>query len=480
MMRLRRDPARATLAALIVLTACGSAVPFRQAATADDAAAQPNGAAAPAGPSPAIASPDWPSFRGPRASGVADGQNLPDRWDGDSGLNIAWKRRIPGLAHSSPVIRGDRLYLTSAVSSRPDATFRHGLYGDGDASEDRTVHRFMVYALDKKSGDIIWERAAHEGVPKDKRHIKATYANATPAADGRYIVAWFGSEGLFAFDVEGRLLWRRDLGRLDVGAYDAPEYEWGPASSPIIHEGIVIVQCDTQGDSFLMAFDIATGDTAWKTMRDELPSWGTPTIYPGGERTELITNGSNFIRGYDPRSGRELWRLGGSSKITAPTPIGHDGLIVVASGRAPERPIFAIRAGASGNITLQAGATANRSVAWSRLRRGPYMPTPIIYGGRLYVLGNRGELDSYDLGSGEEIYRQQLRHGGGGFSASPVAADGKLYLPGEDGDIYVVRAGDRFELIATNPMGELLMASPALSDGMLYIRAEKHLFAIGR
>jgi outer membrane protein assembly factor BamB len=372
------------------------------------------------------------------------------------------------------------LYLTSAVSSRPDATFRHGLYGDGDASEDRTVHRFMVYALDKKSGDIIWERAAHEGVPKDKRHIKATYANATPAADGRYIVAWFGSEGLFAFDVEGRLLWRRDLGRLDIGAYDAPEYEWGPASSPIIHEGIVIVQCDTQGDSFLMAFDIATGDTAWKTMRDELPSWGTPTIYPGGERTELITNGSNFIRGYDPRTGRELWRLGGSSKITAPTPIGHGGLIVVASGRAPERPIFAIRAGASGDITLQEGATANGSVAWSRMRRGPYMPTPLIYDGRLYVLGNRGELDCYDLGSGEEIYRRQIKHGGGGFSASPVAADGKLYLPGEDGEIYVVRAGDRFELLARNPMGELLMASPALSDGMLYIRAEKHLFAIGR
>jgi outer membrane protein assembly factor BamB len=453
-----------SLIALVCLTACGSET--------EPAAQSPVGTVA-------ASTANWPSFRGPHASGVADGQNLPDRWSGESGLNIAWKTLIPGLAHSSPVIWGDRLYVTSAVSSRADATFRHGLYGDGEASEDRTVHRWQIYALDKRSGEIAWERTAHEGVPKDKRHIKATYANSTPATDGRYIIAMFGSQGLFAFDMEGKPLWQKDLGRLDVGAYDAPDYEWGSASSPIIHEELVIVQCDTQKDSFLMALDIATGETAWKTMRDALPSWGTPTIYPGAGRTELITNGSDFIHGYDPLDGRELWRLGGSSKITAPTPIFHDDLIVVANGRSPERPIFAIRAGAAGDITLQEGETSNGSVAWSWVRRGPYMPTPVIYDGRLYVLGNRGNLDCYDLDSGEEIYRQQIKHGGGGFSASPVAADGKLYLPGEDGDIYVVRAGDEFELLATNSMGELLMASPALSDGMLYLRAEKHLFAIG-
>ena len=422
---------------------------------------------------------NWPSFRGHHASGVARGQNLPDRWDGESGLNIAWKTRIPGLAHSSPVIWGDRLFVTSAVSGRGEATFRHGLYGDGDASDDRSVHRWQLYALDKHSGEILWERTAYEGTPKDKRHIKATYANSTPATNGRHVIAMFGSEGLFAFDVEGNALWSRDLGRLDVGAYDAPEYEWGSASSPIIHEGLVIVQCDTQQESFLMGFDIDTGETAWKTMRDELPSWGTPTIYSGGARVELITNGSNFIRGYEPRTGEELWRLGGSSKITAPTPIFHDDLIIVASGRAPERPIFAIRAGSRGDITLPDKQTASDAIAWSKVRRGPYMPTPIIYQGTLYVVSNRGTLDSYDMNSGEEIYREKLTHRGGGFSASPVAADGKLYLPGEDGEIFVVRAGPQFELIATNPIGELLMASPAISGGRLYVRAEKHLYAVG-
>ena len=423
---------------------------------------------------------NWPSFRGEHASGVADGQNLPDDWNGEAGLNIRWKTPIPGLAHSSPVVWGERLFVTSAVSSRRDAGFRHGLYGDGDASDDRSVHRWQLYCLDKTTGEILWERTAHEAVPRDKRHIKATYANSSPATDGRHVVAFFGSEGLFAYDVDGNFLWKKDLGRLDLGAYDAPSYEWGSASSPIIHRDRVIVQCDTQGESFLLAADIATGETLWKVARNELPSWGTPTIYPDAERPELITNASNFIRGYDPLTGKELWRLGGSSKITAPTPIFDGDLFIVASGRAPERPIFAIRAGASGDITLEKPETSNRFVAWHKLRRGSYMPTPIIYRGRLYVISNSGILDCYDFETGEEIYRQRIAHGGGGFSASPVAADGRIYLPSEDGDIFVVRAGPEFELIATNPMGELLMATPALSDGTLYVRAQRHLFAVGR
>jgi outer membrane protein assembly factor BamB len=304
--------------------------------------------------------------------------------------------------------------------------------------------------------------------------------------DGRTLIAWFGSEGLFAFDMEGNVLWNVDLGVLNVGAYDAPEYEWGSASSPIIHGDLVIVQADTQGESFVMGIDIRSGETVWKTLRDELPSWGTPTVHPGAghasgtaTQPELVTNGSNFIRGYDPATGQELWRLGGSSKITAPTPIFDGDLIIVASGRRPEAPIFAIRAGAQGEITLEDGQTENDSVAWSKQRRGSYMPTPIIYDGHLFVLANQGILDCYNLATGEEMFRERIPHAGGGFSASPVAADGKLYLPGEDGDIFVVRASDTFEVLATNPIGELVMATPALSDGKLFVRAERHLFAIG-
>jgi len=433
-------------------------------------AAQPAGATSSDG--------NWPSFRGPFASGAADGQNLPDEWDGTTGQNVRWKVRIPGLAHSSPIVWGDRLFVTTAISSRDGATFKPGLYGSGEASDDTSVHRWVVYAISTQSGEIVWERTAHEGVPRSKRHIKATYANCTPTTDGRVVVAYFGSEGLYAYDMEGEPLWNKDFGDLDVGAYDLPGYEWGPASSPIIYKDLVIVQCDQQEGSFIIALDVRTGKTVWKTPRNELPSWGTPTIYPGNERVELITNGSNFIRSYNPLDGEELWRLGGSSKITAPTPIFSGDLIVVCSGRRPEKPIFAIRAGARGDVTLTAGDESSEWVRWSKTNRGPYMPTPIIYQGLLYSCENQGILSCFDVRTGEDHYRVRIPHAGAGFSASPVAADGKIYLPGEDGDVFIIKAGTQFEVARKNPMGEVLMASPAISHGTLYIRGERHLFAI--
>jgi len=422
----------------------------------------------------------WPSFRGPQASGIAEGQNLPDQWNGKTGENILWRTPIPGLAHSSPVVWGNRIFVTSAVSSDPKATFRPGLYGDGDASKDRSSHRWVIYAIDKGSGKIVWERVAHQGEPIEKRHIKSTYANSTPATDGRIVVAWFGSQGVHAYDVNGRFLWKVDLGRVDMGAYDIPTYEWGPASSPIIWNNLVILQCDTQADSFLLALDAGTGKTVWKTEREELPSWGTPTVAQTSAGPQLVANASNFIRGYDPRTGKELWRLGRSSKITAPTPIFGDDLIVVVSGRGPERPIFVVRPNARGDLTLADGKTNSETIAWSRTGRGSYMPTPLIYRGLLYVLGNNGLFDAYNLKTGEEVYRQRLPTVGSGFSASPVASDGKIYLSNEDGEMLVISAGDKFTHIATNSMGELLMATPALSEGVMYVRSSTSLFAIGR
>lgn len=422
----------------------------------------------------------WPSFRGFEASGVSDGQNLPDRWDAKTGENILWRTPIPGLAHSSPVVWGNRIFVTSAVSADPNATFRPGLYGDGDASKDRSRHRWIIYAIDKKTGKVIWERLAHEGEPIEKRHIKSTYANSTPATDGRIVVAWFGSQGVYAYDINGRFMWKVDLGRVDMGAYDIPTYEWGPASSPIIWENLVILQCDTQADSFLLALDAATGQIVWKTDRQEIPSWGTPTIATTSTGPQLVTNASNYIRGYDPRTGKELWRLGGSSKITAPTPVYSEDLFVVVSGRGPERPIFVVRPNARGDITLSNGRTASDSVVWSLTGRGSYMPTPLVYQGNLYVLANNGLLDAYNLKSGKEIYRQRLPLVGSGFSASPVAADGKIYLSNEDGEILVIAAGEKFAHLSTNSMGELLMATPALSEGVMYIRSSSGLFAVGR
>lgn len=470
----RPGPARA-VAALVAAAALFPSCGVRQQALA---------------PPAQTAGGNWPSFRGTHARGVADGQDLPESWNSATGENVRWAVAIPGLAHSSPIVWGDRLFLTTAISSLGQATFRPGLYGDGTASEDRSEHRWEVLAVDKRTGRILWQRTAHTGMPQDKRHIKATYANSTPATDGRYVVALFGSEGLFAYDMEGNLIWRKELGRLNAGAYDAPDYEWGTASSPIIHEDLVIVQCDTQRDSFVLAADIRTGETVWTAARDEGPSWGTPTIFLGASGDELVTNGSNFIRGYDPRTGRELWRLGGSSKITAPTPVFAGDLIVVASGRAPERPIFAVRHGASGEITLAEDETSHASVAWSWTGRGPYMPTPLIYGDYVYVLGNSGVFDCYDLATGREVYRERLASvgqdfvrgptAGSGFSASPVAADGRIYLSSEDGDVFVVRSGPEFALLGSFPLAEPLMATPAISDGVLYVRGRDHLYAIGK
>ena len=424
---------------------------------------------------------NWPGFRGPSASGRADGQRVPERWDATTHRNITWTVAIPGLAHSSPIVWGDRLFLTTAISSRPDATFKPGLYGEGTASEDRTPQKWVVLALDRTSGRTLWQRTAYEGVPREKRHIKATYANATPVTDGRYLVAFFGSQGLFAFDLDGTPLWQRDLGVLNTGAYDLPEYEWGTASSPIIYRDLVIVQCDTQNESFVMALDVRSGTTVWKSVRTELPSWGTPTVYISskGGPAELVTNSPNFVRGYDPDTGAERWRLARSSKITAPTPVFADDLIIVSSGRAPERPILAIRPGGQGDITPPANSDSGGFLRWSKTARGPYMPTPLIYRGRLYVLANNGLFDAYDLESGREIYRQRVPHQGSGFSASPVVADGRIYLSSEDGDIFVVRAGDEFTLLATNPIGEPLMATPAIAGNHLYVRGAQHLFAIG-
>jgi len=428
----------------------------------------------------ALSKGSWPSFRGPNASGVAEGQHLPDRWNGTTGDNILWHTPIPGLAHSSPIVWGDRVFVTSAISSRGNATFKPGLYGDGDASDDRSSHKWMLYALDKRTGKIVWERVAFDGVPGNKRHIKSTYASASPATDGRIVVAWFGSQGVYAYDVNGRLIWKVDLGRVDMGAYDIPSYEWGPASSPIIWNGLVLLQCDTQADSFVIALDAATGKTVWKTDRQELPSWGTPTVLTFGNQAELVTNAANYVRGYDARTGQELWRLGGSSKITAPTPIRANDLIIVASGRRPERPIFAIRPDARGDVTLDKNHSNSRAIAWSKTARGPYMPTPLAYDGILYSLNNDGVFDAYDVETGDDVYRQRLDPIGSGFSSSPVAADGRIYLANEDGDMLVIAAGRQFRLISVNRIGELVMATPALSDGVMYVRSSSSLFAVGR
>jgi outer membrane protein assembly factor BamB len=427
----------------------------------------------------AVSAQNWPSFRGPNASGVGDGRPTPARWNVASGENVVWKTPVPGLAVSSPIVWGDRVFVSTAVSSDPKAGIRTGLYGDVRPSADVSSHSWRLLALDKRTGKVLWDRVAHEGTPKTKRHPKSSQASPTPVTDGQRVVVSFGSEGLYAYDFEGKQLWKRDLGVLNAGWFYDPDYEWGVGSSPIIWKNLVIVQSDIQKDSFIAAFDVATGQPVWRTAREEIPSWSTPTIFDVNGRAELVTQATKFTRGYDPSTGKELWRLSGNSEIAIPTPVIGAGMVIVANGYTPVQPIFAIKPGATGDITPKSGETQNQFVAWSTNRGGPYIPTPLVYGDHLYVLGINGVFTAYDVRTGQRVYQERVGMGGS-FSASPVASDGKIYLSSEDGDVFVVKAGPKFELLGTNSIGEVLMSTPAISNGLLIIRGVKNVFAIGQ
>jgi outer membrane protein assembly factor BamB len=419
----------------------------------------------------------WPQFRGPRAAGVADGEALPLTWDAEKGVNVRWQTPIPGLGHSSPVVWGDRLFVTTAVSSNPETDLRAG--SPMESAADMSPHAFKVYCLDRHTGKVLWERTAWEGVPRTKRNPKNSFASPTPVTDGRHLVAMFGSHGLYGYDLDGKLLWKKDLGVLDSGFFFDPAYQWGDASSPVIWRDTVILQADLQKGSFLAAFALADGVQRWRTERDELPAWATPTIYEGPGRPEIVTNGIRQVRGYDPDTGKELWHLAtDNSKVAAATPVVSPDLFLVGNGYRPLKPLYAIRPGASGDISL-GDATSNASVLWSKRSGGPYYVTPLLYRDHLYVLSEPGILTVYYAKTGEEIYRHRVGDSGATFSASPVAADGHLFLAGEDGRVYVVKAGIEYQLEAANPVGELTMATPAIAGGMLYVRTRHRVLGIG-
>ena len=420
---------------------------------------------------------DWPQFRGPGGSGLGDGAKPPVHWDATKGTNIVWTAEIPGLANSSPIVWGDRVYVTTAISGDPKQTFRTGLYGDTDSVNDSSPHKWKVLALDKKTGKILWEQTAHEGVPKTKRHPKSSQASPSPATDGKVVLAYFGSEGLYAYSTDGKLLWAKDLGVQNAGWFFDPDSEWGAASSPVIHEHMVIVQCDRQKDSFIAAYDLKDGKELWRTTRAEIPSWGTPTIVQAQDHTEVATNGTKAIRGYDAATGKQLWTLGPNSEVTCTTPVSAHGLIFVTAGYPPVQPIYAIKVGSSGDLTLKEGKESSDAIAWSKQRGGVYLPSPIVYGDHLYTVNNNGVLSAYEAKTGTRVYQQRVGEGGS-FVASPIAAAGKLYITSEDGDVYVVKAGPQYELLAKNTIGEPALATPALAGDLLIVRGARHLYGI--
>lgn len=426
----------------------------------------------------ALSSSNWGQFRGPQARGIADGQNPPTAWDAAEGQNLAWKTAVPGLGHSCPVVWDDRIYLTTAISET-DTSIKTGLYGDVASVEDDSVHLFVVMCLAAGDGNILWEKVACEKVPSVKRHLKSTHANSTVATDGRYVVAWFGSEGIYCYTPDGELVWQRDLGLLDSGWFYDREYQWQFAASPVIDGDRVILQCDIQDDSFIAALDLSTGEDLWRTPRDEIPSWSTPTVVQTPAGKQVITNATKAARAYDLMTGQEIWTIGGNSEIAVPTPFTAGGLIFVSSGYRPIQPIYAIRPDAVGELTLGKREKASEHVAWSSRKGGPYMPTPLVYGDYLYTCNNSGILTCYQATSGELVYKKRLpMKKTRSFVGSPVAADGNIYFTSEEGETLVVKAGPVFEVVSNNNIGENVLTTAAISSGTFYLRGQQHIFAL--
>jgi outer membrane protein assembly factor BamB len=434
-----------------------------------------------------VSSANWPGFRGTGSRGIADGQNPPTSWNLLEGIHVAWRTPIEGLGNSCPVIWGDYLFVTTASSLDGNRSVEIGQSGAVDSIADDGVYDYQLICLNKKTGAIVWQRTAKTTKPAGKRHSKSSHANPTVATDGHHVVASFGSEGIFVYDMAGQLLWSRDLGVLDSGWFYDASYQWGFGSSPVIFGDSLFLQCDIQKGSFVVCMDLSTGKDRWRVEREEIPTWSTPVVHRFGDLPVLITHGTRAARAYDARDGRLLWWLKEHSEIVVPTPNVANNLIYLASGYAPIQPIIAVRPEARGELSLPGrvpkdggeSVASDPGIAWSHLRGGPYMPTPILYGDYLYACSNAGVVTCYHARTGQQVYKKRLNAEVQSFTASPVAADGHLFFTAEDGCVLVVKAGGVFEIVSKNFGGTKVLSTPAISQGMLFLRTTEEVIALG-
>ncbi|HEY0550193.1 MAG TPA: PQQ-binding-like beta-propeller repeat protein [Verrucomicrobiae bacterium] len=438
---------------------------------------------------------NWPQFRGPGALGVADNPNLPDHWSTNE--NVAWKIEVPGRGWSAPIVWGERVFVTTVASEGEMEAPKKGLYFGGERKEiPKGAHRWLVLCYDVKSGRELWRAEAHRGTAPNQLHVKNSYASETPVTDGERIYAYFGNVGLFCYSVggtssaspqsknsqglvelvpPGKLLWSTNWPPVKT------RNGWGSAGSPAVHNGRVFIVNDNDEKSFAVALDAKTGRQLWHVERDEKSNWATPYIWQNEQRTELITCGTKRVRSYD-LDGKLLWELGGMSSIVIPTPFSKFGLLYVCSGYVGDkaRPVFAIKPGASGDISLKPGETTNAFIAWSQPTAAPYNPSPLVYGDHFYVLFDFGFLSCHDARTGRQIYdKQRIRpEGNTAFTASPWAANGKVFALSEDGETYVFAAGPEYKLLHKNSLDEMCMATPAIAGDRLLIRTLTKLYCL--
>jgi outer membrane protein assembly factor BamB len=420
-----------------------------------------------------LAGDNWPQFRGPGSTGVVDDPALPDKWSKTE--NVLWTADVPGTGWSSPIVWGGKIFVTSVVSTGAPEAPKKGLYMGGERKPPSDEHRYVVYAYDFKTGKLLWEHEAHRGVP-GARHLKNTYASETPVTDGERVYARFGNVGLFCYDMNGKLLWSHPT------AAAATRYGWGTAASPVLHQNRIYLVDDNDSHSYLEALDKKTGASVWKVDREEGSNWATPYIWEHDGKTEIVTPGTKRVRSYD-LDGKLLWEFGGMSSIVIPTPFAAHGLLYVTSGYVGDqiKPVFAIKPGAKGDLTLAKGETSNAGIAWYLSKEGPYNPSPIVYGDYYYTLLDFGFFTCHDARTGKEVYgKQRMSPESGAFTASPWASNGKIFLMSEDGDTFVIAAGPEYKLLGKNSLDEMTMATPAIAQGSLVIRTASKLYRIGK
>jgi len=413
---------------------------------------------------------DWPQFRGPGGAGVVGGGVVPpDTWTGTQ--NVAWKYEVSGHGWSCPIVVGGKLFVTSCVADEKLPAPKTGYYAPTNTKKHEGEHRWTLFCLDAATGKVLWERVCHKGQPQHPIHVKASYASETPVSDGERVYAYFGNVGLYCFDTSGKQLWSRSWDVVPT------QLNWGTGASPALHKDRLYIVNDNEKQSFIVALDKFTGKDVWKVDRPEKSNWATPFVWENDKRTEIVTCGKGKVRSYD-LDGKLLWEFGGMSSICVPCPVVAGELLIISSGYefGRPRPVYAVRPGAAGDISLKKEETNNEFIAWYKEPAGAYHPTPLVLGDHLYVLYSTGFISCFEAKTGKTVYERERL--GGSFTASPVAYGGKIFCLGEDGTTYVLKAGAEFELLGKNVLGEVALATPAVADGRLFLRTVAALYCI--
>ncbi len=417
---------------------------------------------------------NWPQFRGLDSTGVSNNAGLPDQWSATE--NIEWQVDVAGRGWGSPIVWGDKIFLSTVVNTGDTEPLKKGLYFGGDRPDiPKTVHQWKVLCLDLASGQTRWERIVREGMPSAPIHLKNSYASETPVTDGEHVYVTFGNVGIFCFDMNGNEVWRHEL------PVRSMRLAWGTAASPALHLDSLYYQNDNDEHSELIALNKRTGKQLWSVDREEKSNWSSPFVWVHNGRTEIVTGGTKAVRSYD-LAGNLLWSLKGMSSITIATPYVVDGLLYISSGYVLDKTkaIYAIKPGASGDLTLADGQSSSEFIVWSNMEIAPYNPSTLVHQNRLYILYDRGYLNCFDAKSGKGIYEKQAVKRGSGYTASPWLYEGKLFCLDEDGVCTVVRAGDKMEILGTNKLADddICLSTPAISGDRLLIRADKRLYCI--